>query len=138
MNRFEMAHCGSGVAIIGVGNFFALAVTVAEQLKQSGIDATVVNPRFLTGLDTERLEDLRDSHSLVVTLEDGVLVVAEDGALEGGFGEKIARYYGESEMRVMCRGVRKKFIDRYNVGEEYAANRLTPDQITADILEILN
>lgn len=130
MNRFEMAHRGSGVAIIGVGNFFALAVTVAEQLKQSGIDATVVNPRFLTGLDTERLEDLRDSHSLVVTLEDGVL--------DGGYGEKIARYYGESEMRVMCRGVRKEFIDRYNVGEEYAANRLTPDQITADILEILN
>lgn len=130
MNRFEMAHCGSGVAIIGVGNFFALAVTVAEQLKQSGIDATVVNPRFLTGLDTERLEGLRDSHSLVVTLEDGVL--------DGGYGEKIARYYGESEMRVMCRGVRKEFIDRYNVGEEYAANRLTPDQITADILEILN
>lgn len=130
MNRFEMAHCGSGVAIIGVGNFFALAVTVAEQLKQSGIDATVVNPRFLTGLDTEHLEGLRDSHSLVVTLEDGVL--------DGGYGEKIARYYGESEMRVMCRGVRKEFIDRYNVGEEYAANRLTPDQITADILEILN
>ena len=130
MNRFEMAHCGSGVAIIGVGNFFALAVTVAEQLKQSGIDATVVNPRFLTGLDTERLEGLRDSHSLVVTLEDGVL--------DGGYGEKIARYYGESEMRVMCRGVRKEFIDRYNVGEEYAANRLTPDQITADILEIRN
>lgn len=80
MNRFEMAHCGSGVAIIGVGNFFALAVTVAEQLKQSGIDATVVNPRFLTGLDTERLEGLRDSHSLVVTLEDGVL--------DGGYGER--------------------------------------------------
>lgn len=130
MNRFEMAHCGSGVAIIGVGNFFALAETVAEQLKQSGIDATVVNPRFLTGLDTERLEGLRDNHSLVVTLEDGVL--------DGGYGEKIARYYGESEMRVMCRGVRKEFIDRYDVGEEYAANRLTPDQITADILEILN
>lgn len=130
MNRFEMAHCGSGVAIIGVGNFFALAVTVAERLKQSGIDATVINPRFLTGLDTERLEGLRDNHSLVVTLEDGVL--------DGGYGEKIARYYGESEMRVMCRGVRKEFIDRYNVGEEYAANRLTPDQITADILEILN
>lgn len=130
MNRFEMAHCGSGVAIIGVGNFFALAETVAEQLKQSGINATVVNPRFLTGLDTERLEDLRDNHSLVVTLEDGVL--------DGGYGEKIARYYGESEMRVMCRGVRKEFIDRYDVGEEYAANRLTPDQITADILEILN
>lgn len=130
MNRFEMAHCGSGVAIIGVGNFFALAETVAEQLKQSGIDATVINPRFLTGLDTERLEGLRDNHSLVVTLEDGVL--------DGGYGEKIARYYGESEMRVMCRGVRKEFIDRYDVGEEYAANRLTPDQITADILEIMN
>ena len=66
------------------------------------------------------------------------MVTLEDGVLDGGYGEKIARYYGESEMRVMCRGVRKKFIDRYNVGEEDAANRLTPDQITADILEILN
>ena len=130
MNRFEMAHRGSGVAIIGVGNFFALAETVAERLKQSGINATIINPRFLTGLDTERLEELRDSHSLVVTLEDGVL--------DGGYGEKIARFYGESEMRVMCRGIRKEFIDRYNVREEYAANRLTPEQISNDILKIMN
>lgn len=130
MNRFEMAHRGSGVAIIGVGNFFALAESVAERLKQSGINATIINPRFLTGLDTERLEELRDSHSLVVTLEDGVL--------DGGYGEKIARFYGESEMRVMCRGIRKEFIDRYNVREEYAANRLTPEQISNDILKIMN
>lgn len=129
MNRAEVAHRGSKVALVGVGNFFALAEAVADKLKAKGIDATVINPRFLTGLDTELLESLRSNHDLVVTMEDGVL--------DGGYGEKIARYYGESTMRVMCRGVRKEFIDRYDVAKEYVANRLTPDQIVGDILDII-
>lgn len=129
MNCAEVARQGSQVAIFGVGNFFALAEKVADDLKSHGIDATVVNPRFLTGMDRQLLEHLRLDHKLVVTLEDGVL--------DGGYGEKIARYYGNSPMRVMCRGVRKKFIDRYNVKEQYRDNRLAPDQIVDDILKSL-
>lgn len=129
-NTAEVAHRGSRVALIGVGNFFALAEAVAEQLKGKGIDATIINPRFLTGVDDELLEDLRQDHELVVTMEDGIL--------DGGYGEKIARYYGETSMRVMCRGVRKEFIDRYDIAEEYLANRLTPDQIVTDILDIID
>lgn len=130
LNTAEVAHRGSRVALVGVGNFFALAEAVAEQLKDKGIDATVINPRFLTGVDGKLLDDLRKDHELTVTMEDGVL--------DGGYGEKIARYYGETTMRVMCRGVRKKFIDRYDIAEEYRANRLTPDQIVADILDIID
>lgn len=126
----EVAHRGSRVALVGVGNFFALAEAVAEQLKGNDIDATVINPRFLTGVDGKLLEDLRQDHELVVTMEDGVL--------DGGYGEKIARYYGATSMRVLCRGVRKKFIDRYDIAEEYRANRLTPDQIVADILDLID
>ena len=129
MNRFEVAHRGSEVALIGVGNFFALAETTAAKLKESGIDATVVNPRFLTGLDEEWLESIRADHSLVVTMEDGVL--------DGGYGEKVARYYGPSAMRVKNYGVRKEFIDHYNIKEEFLRNRLTADQIAADVVDML-
>ncbi len=129
MNRFEVAHRGSQVALIGVGNFFALAEATAEKLKDSGIDATVVNPRFLTGLDEEWLEEIRADHSLVVTMEDGVL--------DGGYGEKVARYYGPSAMRVKNYGVRKEFIDHYNIKEEFLRNRLTADQIAADVVDLL-
>ena len=129
MNRFEVAHRGSEVALIGVGNFFALAEATAAKLKESGIDATVVNPRFLTGLDEEWLESIRADHSLVVTMEDGVL--------DGGFGEKVARYYGPSAMRVKNYGVRKEFIDHYNIKEEFLRNRLTADQIAADVVDML-
>ena len=129
LNRFEVAHRGSEVALIGVGNFFALAEATAEKLKESGIDATVVNPRFLTGLDEEWLESIRADHSLVVTMEDGVL--------DGGYGEKVARYYGPSAMRVKNYGVRKEFIDHYNIKEEFLRNRLTADQIAADVVDLL-
>lgn len=129
MNRFEVAHRGSEVALIGVGNFFALAEATAAKLKESGIDATVVNPRFLTGLDEEWLESIRADHSLVVTMEDGVL--------DGGYGEKVARYYGPSAMRVKNYGVRKEFIDHYNIKEEFLRNRLTADQIAADVVDML-
>ncbi len=129
MNRFEVAHRGSQVALIGVGNFFALAEATAAKLKEAGIDASVVNPRFLTGLDEEWLEEIRADHSLVVTMEDGVL--------DGGYGEKVARYYGPSAMRVKNYGVRKEFIDHYNIKEEYLRNRLTADQIAADVLDLL-
>ena len=129
LNRFEVAHRGSEVALIGVGNFFALAEATAEKLKESGIDATVVNPRFLTGLDEEWLEEIRADHSLVVTMEDGVL--------DGGYGEKVARYYGPSAMRVKNYGVRKEFIDHYNIKEEFLRNRLTADQIAADVVDLL-
>lgn len=130
LDTAEVAHRGSRVALVGVGNFFALAEAVAEQLKDKGIDATVINPRFLTGVDDKVLEDLRQDHELVVTMEDGVL--------DGGYGEKIARYYGATSMRVLCRGVRKKFIDRYDIAEEYRVNRLTPDQIVADIIDLID
>ena len=130
MNRNEVAHRGSRVALIGVGNLFAMAEAVAAQLAQEGVDATVINPRFLTGLDTDLLESLRADHSLVVTMEDGVI--------DGGYGEKIARYYGPSAMRVMNYGVRKEFVDRYDIKAEFERNRLTPGQITADVIAALN
>lgn len=96
----------------------------------AGIDATLINPRYITGVDEQMLDALKADHRIVVTLEDGVL--------DGGFGEKIARYYGDSDMRVLNYGVRKEFADRYAIGELLEKNRLTDAQIVEDIRFLLH
>lgn len=121
INRYQVTHRGKNIAIFGLGNFYSLALQVAEQYKKQGIDATVVNPRFITGFDKKLLEDLKKDHHLVITLEDG--------QIDGGWGEKIARYYGDSTMKVRCYGARKEFVDRYDYFEFLRSNELTAEQI---------
>ena len=126
LNRFKMTHKGSKVAIVALGAFYSLGKQVAEMLKeQKGIDATLINPRYITGLDEEMLESLKADHEKVITLEDG--------ALEGGFGEKIARFYGDSDMKTLCFGIKKGLYDRYDYQQLAKDNELTPEQIVARI-----
>lgn len=130
LNRYQTVHKGSRVAILGLGSFFGLAEEAAALLKQEhGIDATLVNPRYITGIDEPLMEELKASHELVVTLEDGVL--------DGGFGEKIARYFGCSDMKVLNFGARKEFADRFDVQEFLTKNHLTAPQIAEDIMKHL-
>lgn len=130
LNRYQTVHKGSHVAILGLGSFFGLAEDAAALLKQEhGIDATVINPRYITGIDEPLMEELKASHELVVTLEDGVL--------DGGFGEKIARYLGCSDMKVLNFGARKEFADRFDVQEFLTKNHLTAPQIAEDIMKHL-
>lgn len=131
LNRYKTTQQGDTVAIIAAGSFYALGESVADLLhKQEGITPTLINPRYLTGIDEAMLDGLKKNHRLVVTLEDGVL--------DGGFGEKIARYYGPCNMKVSNYGVRKEFVDRYDVSELLAANRLTAPQIVEDIASLLH
>lgn len=129
LNRFQMTQKGSDVAIVALGDFYGMGQQVAEKLeKENGIKATLINPKFITGLDEEMLEDLKADHKLVVTLEDGML--------EGGFGQKIASFYGDSDVKVKNYGIKKGFPDRYVPDELLKANRLTPEQIVEDIVKI--
>ena len=126
LNRFKMTHKGSKVAIVALGAFYGLGKQLAALLKeQKGIDATLINPRYITGLDEEMLESLKADHEKVITLEDG--------ALEGGFGEKIARFYGDSDMRTLCFGIKKGLYDRYDYQQLAKDNELTPEQIVARV-----
>lgn len=126
LNRFKMTHKGSKVAIVALGAFYGLGKQVAALLKeQKVIDATLINPRYITGLDEEMLESLKADHEKVITLEDG--------ALEGGFGEKIARFYGDSDMRTLCFGIKKGLYDRYDYQQLAKDNELTPEQIVARV-----
>ncbi len=126
LNRFKMTHKGSKVAIVALGAFYGLGKQVAALLKeQKGIDATLINPRYITGLDEEMLESLKADHEKVITLEDG--------ALEGGFGEKIARFYGDSDMKTLSFGIKKGLYDRYDYQQLAKDNELTPEQIVARV-----
>ena len=130
LNKYQVVQEGADVALIGAGNFAALASAAAAQLEAEGIQATVVSPIFLSGLDTALLDRLKEKHRLILTLEDGIL--------DGGFGQKIASYYGmDANVRVRCYGLSKEFHDRYDAAELAREHHLTAEQIAADTLATL-
>ena len=127
LNTYEVTQKGSKVAVIGLGTFYSLAREVAAKLKaEKNIDATVINPYYITGVNEALLEELKKDHDVVLTLEDGIL--------DGGFGEKIARFYGNSDVKVYNYGLKKEFLDRYDVNEVLKENHLTAEQIVEDIV----
>ena len=130
LDTYEITKKGSKVAILGLGTFYETAVKAADILKIShGINATVINPYYISGIDADTLNELKKDHAVVATLEDGYL--------EGGFGAKIAAFYGSSDMKVLNFGIKKEFIDRYDVSEVLKDNHLTPEQIAEDIAATL-
>jgi 1-deoxy-D-xylulose-5-phosphate synthase len=129
LNKYEVAKRGSRVAVIAAGTFFGLGTAAVEAMKAKGIDATLINPRFLSGVDKELLDSLKADHQLVMTLEDGVL--------DGGFGEKIARFYGDSDVKVKCYGLEKKFLDRYDYSEVLKACRLDATMLAEDAADLV-
>ena len=130
LNTYQVVQEGADVAIIGAGNFAQLASAAATELEKEGVKATVVNPIFLSGLDTALLDRLKKKHRLILTLEDGIL--------EGGFGQKVASYYGmDAGIRVRNYGIAKEFHDRYDATELAREHHLTAEQIAADTLTAL-
>ena len=130
LNKYKLVKKGEKAAIIAAGTFFALGEQVKQELKtQTGIDATLINPCYLTGVDEELLNELKKDHSLVITLEDG--------ELDGGFGEKVTRFYGNSCMKVLNFGAKKEFTDRVPLEELYNRYHLTKELIVNDTKEVL-
>lgn len=128
LNKYIVEQEGKEIAIIPLGDFFQLGEKVRESLKERlGVEATLINPRFITGIDDELLEKIKLDHKLVVTLENGVL--------DGGFGEKITRFYSTSNIKVLNFGAKKEFTDRLSSEEIYIKNHLTKDQIVEDIIK---
>ena len=129
--RYEVVERGKEVAILALGNLFSLGMRVRDKLEaERGIRATLINPRYISAVDEAALKALPESgHRLAVTLEDGVL--------DGGFGERIARFYGSASMKVLCFGAGREFVDHVAVKEQYERNHLTAERIVADILAAL-
>ncbi|NFE58554.1 1-deoxy-D-xylulose-5-phosphate synthase [Clostridium botulinum] len=130
LNTYKKVKDGSEVAIIALGSFYDLGEKVQKRLKEStGINATLINPRFISGIDKDLLTELLDNHKLVITLEDGIL--------DGGFGEKISRFYGDKEMKVLNFGASKEFTDSVPLEELYSRYHLTEELIISDIKNTL-
>ena len=128
-SKYKVMHKGSKVAIIAAGSFYQKGENVVRLLADKGIDATLINPRYLNEVDADTLEALKTNHNLVVTLEDG--------CKDGGFGERIASYYGTSDLKVLVCGVKKGLYDRYNVEQLLEDNRLLDEQIVEDVLALI-
>ena len=130
LNKYEIKEKGEEIAILGLGSFYGLAQNLKAEIKRVlGLNATLINPKFITGIDSELLENLKSNHSLVITLEDGIL--------DGGFGEKISRFYSDSDMKVLNYGAMKEFTDRVSLDELYKRYHLTKELIVSDIQKIL-
>lgn len=128
-SKYKVMHNGSEVAIIASGSVYQKGENVVRMLADKGIDATLINPRYLNDVDAEALEALKMNHKLVVTLEDG--------CKDGGFGERIASYYGTSDMKVLVCGIKKGLYDRYDVEQLLKDNRLLDEQIVEDVLALI-
>lgn len=130
LNKYEMTRSGSKVAVIALGTFYDMGVKAAELIeKNTGVKPTVINPYYITGIDAEMLESLKNEHDVVITLEDGIL--------DGGFGEKIARFYGGTKVKTLNFGLKKEFLDRYDPSAVLRENHLTPEQITEDVCKVI-
>lgn len=118
--RYDVVEQGADVAIIAEGPFLAIAREAAAMMRDKGMTPTVINPRILSQVDAQCLDSLKD-YRLVITVEDGIV--------DGGFGQKVAAYLGNAPVKVTCLGLKKEFVDRFNVKELMEANGLTPQQI---------
>jgi len=126
INKYMVIQQGEEVAIIALGDFFQLGEELSTKITEKyGYVPTIINPRFITGLDKELLTRIKDNHNIVITLEDGIL--------DGGFGQKIASFYGDSNIKVLNYGLKKEFLDRYNVNAIMEENHLKPEMIIHDM-----
>lgn len=129
LNKYKLIESGKKIAVFALGDFFQLGESLIEEIKKElGISPTLINPRYITGLDEELLHGLKENHEIIITLEDGVI--------DGGWGQKLASFYGTSHIRVMNYGLKKDFIDRYNVTTIMRQNRLLPHMIVSDIKKL--
>lgn len=126
----EIVHEGtSDVALLALGATFPIGQDVVATLDEHGVDATLINPRFACGMSRYYVEGLGRDYSLIVTLEDGTL--------EGGFGDTIARLLGTTDAHVRCFGLPHGYPDRYNPDELFASCGLTAENITAEVIKLL-
>lgn len=130
INTFKIEQAGEKIAILALGDFYQRGEELAARIKEKfGFKPTLINPRFASGLDEKMLKDLEKNHQLVITLEDGIL--------DGGFGQKVAAFYGVSDVKVRNYGLNKEFYDRYNPDELLQRLGLKTYQIMDDIKNIM-
>lgn len=130
LNKYVITKKGEKVAVLAMGDFFQIGEDVVNSIsKELGFVSTLVNPRYASGLDYELLSQLTENHTIIITIEDGIL--------DGGFGQKVASFYGNSNMKVLNYGLKKEFLDGYNAQETLISYGISSDNIIRQIREIV-
>lgn len=112
---------GKDVAILALGDMYSmLGEKVAAQL-----GASLVNPISANILDKDTLDKLADENKVIITLEDNLL--------DGGFGEKVASYLGDKDIKVLNYGQKRVYTDQVPLKQVLKDNRMTVDQIVEDV-----
>ena len=117
---------GKDIAIIAVGSTFPLAQQVVTTLQTHNITPTLIDPVCVSQLDEKLLNSLAKNHQLVVTLEEG--------ALNGGFGQKVAAYYSDCDIKVKNFGFTKGLTHDFEPNAFLKQNGLTAKNVTDYIL----
>ena len=129
VTSYAVTQSGNTIAIIGIGNFYHKAVELSHAIRETThISPTIIKPLCISSLDTDTLNELTKDHHIVITLEDG--------ELEGGYGQKIASYYGKTSMKVLNYGISKQFYDRYKPEDVLQQNHLDFEHILDDIRNV--
>lgn len=126
---WEMLRKGSQIALLALGDFLPLGEKIADALAVKDVSATLVNPRLATTPDKDLLGRLAADHRVIVTLEDGIL--------DGGFGERCARALAAGDVRTLCYGLPRAFVDRYDPAELLARCGITVEGVAGDALGAL-
>lgn len=131
LNKYEVLQQGSDIAVIALGAFRGLGAEAAKLIEQqTGVKPTLIDPVYITGIDEQLLDSLKSDHRAVITLEDGIL--------DGGFGEKIARFYGDSDVKTVNLGLKKQFLDCYDPAEVLRDCGLTTEQIAQRAVQLIS
>ncbi len=131
LNKYEVLQQGSDIAVIALGAFRGLGAEAAKLIEQqTGVKPTLIDPVYITGIDEQLLDSLKSDHRAVITLEDGIL--------DGGFGEKIARFYGDSDVKTVNLGLKKQFLDCYDPAEVLKDCGLTTEQIAQRAVQLIS
>ena len=119
------------VLVVGVGSMVGTGLEVAEQLAAHGLHVTVVDPRWVLPVP-EALTKLVGEHDHVVTVEDGLV--------DGGVGSHVAQRAAEQGVVVPVQafGVPREFLPHATRDQLVTALRLTPGDITRDVLTALS
>lgn len=123
--HYDIVRKGERIALIGAGLMFGIMEKAADLLAEKGIHVTLINPRNLSTLDTTTLDGLKHYK---------VIITAEDGIIDGGYGQKVASYLGTAPVKVVNLGLPKKFLNRYKYSDLQESCGLTPGQIAKTAL----
>lgn len=130
--KSELMFEGEKIALVAVGSMVQTAVQVREKLLDKGINATVVNARFVCPLDTECLDRLSRDHQWIVTMEENVL--------KGGFGEACGDYLlaKHEDVRLIHVGVPDVYVEHGGVDQLKKTLHMDADSIVERICSAMS